>query len=462
MPSQTANSTNEDLPLNEPRLGRILKIALPIVISRASYTAMLFIDRLFLSRVGKIELAAAMSGGLSSFVLSSFFVGLVGYVTALVAQYYGAGRRKMCTRATTQALYLGMASYPILLLFMPVIKYIFVVSGQDPELARMGTLYAKILLAGSILLITRTALGSFFVGIGKTRIVMLANISGALVNIPLNYILIFGKLGLPAMGIRGAAYATLIGSFFTLVILVVSSLRETSKPPFKVRNRLLFLPEVMKRLIRFGLPAGVEPFLNWFAFNVFVQFMHSYGPNTAAAATIAFNWDSIAFIPMLGLGIAATSVIGQHIGAKDYDGAQKSVNLTLGLSLVYSLVMIGLFVGFAGPLTSIFANGLEDPDGKIAGMAATMLRFLAIYTIANSGKLVLTGSLRAAGDTKWVMWVSIAIHWSMAIAVIILIKVAHAHQYLAWSMLVVMNISHGASTLYRYRTGKWRKIKLIE
>lgn len=90
--------------LMEPKLGRILKIAVPIVISRASYTVMLFINRLFLSRVGKYELAAAMSGGLSSLVLSSFFEGLVGYATALVAQYYGAGRRDMCTRATTQAL----------------------------------------------------------------------------------------------------------------------------------------------------------------------------------------------------------------------------------------------------------------------------------------------------------------------------------------------------------------------
>ena len=83
----------------EPKLGRILHIALPIVVSNASYTAMLFIDRLFLSRVGKHELAAAMSGGLTAFVLFSFFIGLIGYTSALVAQYYGAGRHEMCTRA---------------------------------------------------------------------------------------------------------------------------------------------------------------------------------------------------------------------------------------------------------------------------------------------------------------------------------------------------------------------------
>ena len=445
----------------EPKLGKILKIALPIVISRASYTAMLFVDRLFLSRVGKYELAAAMSGSLSSYVISAFFVGLVGYATALVAQYYGANRPKMCTRATAQALYLSLASYPILLAFMPIIKYFFVAAGQDDALATLATVYSKLLLAGSIFLVMRTALGAFFVGIGKTRIVMIANVSGALVNIPLNYILIFGKLGLPAMGIQGAALGTICGGFFTFILLLVYYIRETSRAPFKVSNAMLFVPDIMKRLLRYGLPAGVEPFLNWFAFNVFVQIMHSYGPDTAAAATIAFNWDSIAFIPMLGLGITATTVIGQHIGAKDYEGAHRSVYLTLRIAFLYSIIMIALFVGFAGSLALVFSSGFQDADGKIANMAATMLRFLAIYTIANSSKLVLSGSLRAAGDTAWVMWVSIAIHWAMAAAVIILVRVVHAHQYLAWSTLIIMNISHALSVFYRFRTGKWRKIKLI-
>ena len=446
----------------EPRFGGILKVAVPIVISRASYTAMLFADRLFLSRVGKHELAAAMSGGLTSHVLSSFFVGLVGYVTAIVAQYYGANRPNMCVRATTQSLYVSFAAYPLLLLFIPLVRFIFVAAGQDPSLASLATSYAKLLLAGSILLMVRTALGSFFVGIGRTRIVMMANVAGALLNIPLNYIFIFGKLGLPAMGIRGAAFGTICGGFFTLLLLLGFYLRETSKAPFAGSRSLVYVPDIMRRLLRFGFPAGIEPFLNWFAFNVFVQVMHSYGPDTAAAATIAFNWDSIAFIPMLGLGVAATTVIGQHIGAKNYGSAQRSVFLTLRIAFLYSIVMVTLFVGFAGALARVFSSGFQDTDGKIAHMAATMLRFLAIYTIANSSKLVVSGSLRAAGDTAWMMWISIAIHWAMAVAVIILVRVIRVHQYLAWSTLVIMVNSHAFCVFYRFRTGKWKKIRLIE
>ena len=195
----------------EPKSKHILDIALPIVISRASYTVMLFVNRFFLSRVGKYELAAVMSGGLTSLVLSSFFEGLVGYVTALVVQYYGARRRNTCTRATTQAIYLALASYPIMLCFMPLIKCAFVLTGQGPALAALATAYARMLLAGSILVILRTALGSFFVGTGKTRIVLIAKVSSVFISVPLNYLFIFGKLGMPEMGIQGAALGTICG-----------------------------------------------------------------------------------------------------------------------------------------------------------------------------------------------------------------------------------------------------------
>jgi MATE family multidrug resistance protein len=123
--------------------------------------------------------------------------------------------------------------------------------------------------------------------------------------------------------------------------------------------------------------------------------------------------------------------------------------------------MMALFVGLAGSLALVFSSGLQDTDGRIATMAATMLRLLAIYTIANSSKLVLSGSLRAAGDTAWVMRVSIAIHWAMAVAAIILVRAIHAHQYVAWSTLIVMNITHATSVFYRFRTGRWREMELI-
>ena len=457
-------NNKQKLPMNDhlqPKLGYVFKIAFPIIISNASHTVMLFVDRLFLSRLGKQELAAAMSGGLSSHVLCSFFVGLIGYVSALVAQYYGAKKPRMCGIAIIQAFYLGIISYPILICFIPIIKYVFIFAEQEPLLTDFASTYARTLLAGSIFLIIRTAAGSFFVGIGKTKIVMIANLTAALVNIPLNYVLIFGKFGFPAMAIQGAALGTVFASGISCIILLGSYLKEISQFPYRTKNLLKIRVPIIKRLLLFGLPAGISPFLNWFAFNIFVQLMHSYGPNTAAAATIAFNWDTVVFLPMLGLGITARTVVGQSIGAKDLDGAQRLTYLIMRISIIYAIAMMTLFIGLTNPLTSVFVSGLQDTGGEIQNMANIMLRLLALYTLANSCKLVLGGALRAAGDTTWTMWVSITIHWAMAISVVILVHFLEVNQYIAWSTLIIMNNIDFISLIYRFRTNNWREIKLI-
>jgi len=126
----------------------------------------------------------------------------------------------MCVRTTTQAIYLSILSYPLILAFIPLIKYMFIAAGQDPSLVIPATSYSRILMAGSIVVLLRTAFGSFFIGIGKTRIVMYSNLAGGILNIPLNYALIFGKFGFPEMGIRGAAAATICGSILTLILQV--------------------------------------------------------------------------------------------------------------------------------------------------------------------------------------------------------------------------------------------------
>ena len=120
-----------------------------------------------------------------------------------------------------------------------------------------------------------------------------------------------------------------------------------------------------------------------------------------------------------------------------------------------------MFVGFTGPLVWVYASGFQDDGGAIATMAAAMLRLMAIYTLANSAKLVLSGSLRAAGDTAWVMWVSIVINWAMAVAAVVLVRLVHASQLVTWSTLIVMNVATAICVFYRFRTGKWKRMALI-
>ena len=173
-------------------------------------------------------------------------------------------------------------------------------------------------MLGSFIFMIQSVLVGYFVGLGKTRVVMVANLLGILVNLPLNWCLVFGKLGFPKLGIQGAALGTLGGSLFIVGILLVSYLRSAGYRQ-RTRKTSAWVPraDLLRKLLRYGLPAGAETFINVFAFNVFVMLMQSYSEQVAAAVTITFNYDLVSFIPMLGVGAATTALVGHRMGAGD-------------------------------------------------------------------------------------------------------------------------------------------------
>jgi MATE family multidrug resistance protein len=219
---------------------------------------------------------------------------------------------------------------------------------------------------------------------------------------------------------------------------------------------------VSRRLIRFGLPAGLELFLNVFAFNIFIQLMHSMGPDVAAAVTITFNYDMVAFIPMLGLGIAVTSLVGRQMGAGNPDGARKATYLALRVGYTYAFLMMLLFVFGAGLLVGVFSGGLGAEDAELVELAKAMLRLAAVYTLADITQLVFSGALRGAGDTRYVMYISVAVHWMLAVGAVILIRVVEAPPLRIWLFFIGFVIVLGAAIFGRFRSGKWESIKVIE
>jgi len=446
---------------NKTTLQRLLSIALPMVVSQASDSIMMFVDRVFLSRVGELHLAASMAGGLTMFMLSSFFVGTVGYVTAIVAQYYGAKRYELCGEATFQSILIALACYPVLLGLSPLVRYFFVLAGHAPRQIELGYLYFQTLIFGSVFLILRYALAGFFLGVGRTTVVMLANLVGMLVNIPVNYALIFGKLGFPEMGLRGAAIGTIAGNATIFAILLLFYLRGANRDQFNTNRSLHFRPQIMGKLLRFGVPAGFEMFLSVTAFNLFVQFMHSYGTVVAAAVTITFNWDIVAFIPMLGMSHATTALVGQNIGAGDREEARRSTYIALRVAWVYSGFMVLLFVFGTRYLVGAFASGFGANAAQIASLAVVMLRLAAIYTLADSAQLVFTGALRGAGDTRWVMRMSIVLHWVFSGVAIFLIRSIQADPVTVWVVFIAFVLGLGLVMFLRFRSGKWRQIQLI-
>ena len=444
-----------------PLLPRLLGIALPMVVSQASDTIMMFTDRLFLSRLGEAYITAAMSGGLTVFMVSSFFVGTVGYTNAVVAQLFGAGRRQDCAQATVQGLILALICYPLILAVSPLARWLFILAGQSPLQVSLGYEYFRYIIFGSLFLVLRYALSGFFLGIGRTRVVMLANLAGMLANLPANYALIYGKLGFPALGLKGAAIGTVLGSALSFLVLLAAYLAEPNRREFATHRSFRLRGETMRTLVRFGAPAGVEMLLNVAAFNLFVQFMYSYGTGVAAAVTIAFNWDIVAFIPMLGMSFATTSLVGQFVGARDFVQARRAAYLSLRVAWVYSGTMVVVFLAAAGALVRTFASGFPGDTAEISRLATVLIRLASIYTLADSAQLVLAGALRGAGDTRWVMRVSVGLHWLFSSAAIVMIRFLRISPVAAWTAFIIFIVLLGISMFLRFRGNRWTEFRLI-
>ncbi len=445
-----------------PRLGDIISIALPIVVSQASETVMMFVDRLFVSRLTPLHIAGAMSGGLTSYTVMSLFLGIIGYVNAVVAQNDGAGNKPNCARATAQSARLAFFAWPIVILTIPLIKLYFQAMGHTPELIGLEHGYFRIVMFGSVFALMKMALAGFFIGLGRTRVVMSANIIGMFINIPANWILVFGKFGLPALGMSGAAIGTLVGSGSIMFILLGVYLSPRYRSEYSTHKELRFDGRLMKLLLEYGSPAGLESFLNVAVFNFFVQLMNSYGPDTATAVTIAFNYDTVIFVPMLGLGLAATTLSGRYVGARNIPAAEKSLRLTLLVALGYAASMIILLATAAKPLVALFLPLSNPVPEATRSLAEIMLRMAAIYVLADAMQVVFSGMLRGAGDTKYVMFISVSLHWIFAPIAWYAVKAAEIAPIPMWSIFIGFVFSLGIAMFLRYRFGGWRNRNLLD
>jgi len=440
----------------------MISIALPMVVSNACETVMIFTDRLYLSRLGMEEMNAAMAGGISAFFMMTFFLGLMGYGTAMVAQFLGKGTLNKCSAVMTQMLIISFAAYPLLLACKPLMHMLFVESGMSSIQLQHQLVYFDMLLYASIIGFVRVAFSSFFSGIGKTRVVMVASFTAMLVNIIASYILIFGKLGLAPMGIKGAAYGSILGSIFSLLILLAAYLRREIVRDYFVTDSFRFDLDIIKRMFRFGTPSGVEFFMALFSFTLMVSLFHAHSPVTATGATIMFNWDHVSFVPLVGLEIGVTSLAGRYVGAKRYDLVLKTVWSGLKIGWVVSACVLVLFLFFPGGLADVFKPAETGTVFEQARpLAVFMIRMASIYVLLQVVMLVYMGALKGAGDTLWSMLANVAFMWLIYLVLYIFLNVMDLSAEAAWTSLVFI-FSFLPMILYlRFRSGKWKTFDVV-
>jgi MATE family multidrug resistance protein len=443
-------------------VAEMLSIALPMIVSTSCDGIMTFTDRLFLSRLGPEQMNAAMGGGVAMQMMMFFFIGLTGYTTALVAQYFGARQKNMTTVAAFQAMLIAVVAYPVILICKPLGLAFFDFMRIPEGQVVYQKAYYNIVIYGVVIGILRNVLSCYFSGIGKTRIVMIASLSAMIVNVVLDYIMIFGKLGFPAMGIEGAAIATILGGFCGLVIMIAVYFGKHNRDEFHVRDSFRFDWNVMRKLLHFGYPAGLELFLNFLAFTSMIFIFHSHGMVSATASTIMFNWDLVSFIPLLGIEIAVTSLVGRYMGAGTPETAHHAAMSGIKTGIFYSLVILILFLLVPEYLVKVFHPKNESAlFDQVVPVATAMIRIASLYVLAEAVMVAIVGALRGAGDTHFTMIISVAAHWSFVPIVYFMLKVWNMSPVTAWLGLVIMFLLFCGVLILRYRNGKWQTIRVV-
>jgi MATE family multidrug resistance protein len=449
-----------------PRGGyqEVLTIAYPLIMSTASMTIMHFVDRVFLARYAQQAIAAAVPAGVASFTIICLFMGISGYTNAIVAQHYGAREYEQCSLAVWQGVIFSLVSYLAMLLFIPLGPAIFSWAGHSAEVRRLEIAYYTILMWGGLFVPLNSALASFFTGRGDTKTTMVAAILGNGVNVFLDYCLIFGRFGFPEMGIEGAALATVISSVLPVALLFVLFLKKYSHGPYRSRATMRFDKILFTRLLRFGTPAGIQFTLDIGAFTLFIMLVGRMGELELAVTNIALSINMLAFLPMIGISIATTTLVGQYIGKKDLSAAEKSTYSSLKIALLYMGSTGVLFILFPEQLLSLFRRSPEEAADFLPMVAygRRILLLIAFYGFFDAMNIIFSGALKGAGDTRFTMWAAVIVAWVFFVPPIYLIvEVFNQGVLLAWGWATIYIIVIGTVFCFRFRSGKWKTIDLL-
>ncbi len=458
--------SDEKLQLNtgyhdETSLKYMLRLAGPMVITTISFTIMQFVDRLMVSRLGTDALAAILPAGYVSFIPGGFAVGAMASLNTFVSQSLGRGRTRECSNYFWQATYMGVAYFVgVVLVMWPMAPWIFKLMGQPEEVARMEVIYLRIMLYAHILAVLNWSSTQFFMGIHRPVVTMCASIIGQVANVIGNYVLIFGKFGLPALGIAGAGWGTFIGIAVAASVNLMFFLSPGINREYKSRTSLHLDPGKILDLIKVGLPAGISLTVNVAFWGVILtSLVGDFGKPALAATSAVLSYTNLSVMPIVGFGTALTAAVGKSIGRDRKDLAARQTGVCLRIGFAY-MGFVGLcFILFRGPLIRFWS---DEPAVIEAG--EKILVCAAFYQLFHAMRTIFSGALRGAGDTVWLALISGA-------GALLVLGVGGRIMVAAFPSLGYMGpwIAAGASIATvglanwrRFKSNRWMKIDLFK
>ena len=439
-------------------------VALPMVLSSGSLSLMHFVDRVFLTWHSSEALAASTPSGMLLWTVMSVLIGTVTYVNTFVAQYEGAGRPSRVSAAVWQGIYLSLLAGVLFLIVVPFTDELFALIGHEPAVQVLEVEYFSIMCYGAVPMIMASALASFYTGRGETIVVMWVNLGASVFNGVFDYLLIFGPGPFPEWGIWGAGFATVMANVVAVVAYFLLMLRRREKVTYAFWQNRRLDGELIRRLLRYGLPTGIQLMADVAGITVFVFLVGMMGTTQLAATNLAFNLNTFAFIPMLGIGTAVMTLVGQRIGEGRPQLAVRTTWLAFALAGTYMLAFGAIYVLLPDQLLYFYTTYSTDTNFEpIRRTAVLLLRFVALYSFFDGMAIVFGSAIRGAGDTRFSLVFTAICAWLLMVA-----PTYVAWQWwggslmVSWAACSAYVIALGIGFLLRFQTGRWKTMRVIE
>ncbi len=382
-------------------------LAMPVVVAEIGWVAMGLVDTLMVGPLGPEAIGAVGIGSAVFMGVVIFAMGLFLGLDTLVSHAYGAGRVDDCHRWLVHGTLLSLVvSVPITLLLLGL-STLLGRWGLDPAVYRLSRPYLDILVWSVAPLLLYATFRRYLQGMGVVRPVMIALVAANVTNAIVNWVLIYGKLGAPAMGVRGSAWATVMSRVaMAAYLLAVIVRRERGRRPGLFETSLAIDPGWMRRLIALGLPAASQITLEVGVFAASTALAGRLVPTALAAHQIAVNIAALSFMVPLGVSSAGAVRVGHALGREDVVGAARAGWTALAIGAGFMACTALAFVLVPRMLMGAFTR-----DERVIALGATLLAVAAIFQLFDGIQGVATGILRGLGDTRTPMAWNLVGHW---------------------------------------------------
>lgn len=391
-------------------LGALGVLAGPIILTQLSQMGMGVVDAIMAGRVSAVDLAGIALGGNFYWPAMLLLSGIAMSVTPLVSQMHGAGREAEAGAVVRQALWIALGGGLVLVAAMQFGETAYRLIGVDPAAIPVAAAYLSAMSVGLVPVLGYFVLRNLCDGMSWTTPAMVVALSGLALKVPLNYLFVFGGLGIPAMGGVGCGVSGAIVMWceFLAMIGVVRYSRVKRAGVFSRFSA----PDlrVIWRLMRLGLPIGIAIFFEVAVFSVVTLLIGRLGVEAVASHQVASNVGGITFMVPLALGMAATIRVGYNVGADDLAGARRSAFVAVGASAAFAVVAAGLLLWLRYEIVGAYTT-----DPAVIDIAAGLLLFVALYQFVDDTQVTAVGALRGYKDVRAPMLTALVAYWAIAL-----------------------------------------------